>query len=58
MFEILLKIKLTKLERFFLKNNRKFVLQSKEESKNKFLDSSDPEDYLNTENIKELKNCE
>ena len=43
MFEILLKVKLTNLERFFLKGNNKFVLESKGSGKNHTTDSSDPE---------------
>ena len=43
MFEILLKIKLTDLERFFLKNSNKFVLKSYNQGNKHSTDSSDPD---------------
>ena len=43
MFEILLKIKLTDLERFFLKNSNKFVLKSYNQGNEHSTDSSDPD---------------
>ena len=55
MFEILLKVKLTRLEKFLLKYNKKFVFRTKEPEKNYSSESSSQNENSKAWLSKEIK---
>ena len=55
MFEILLKVKLTRLEKFLLKYNKKFVFRTKEPEKKYSSESSSQNENSNAWLSKEIK---